>query len=61
MQVTLLSRMMFSAVHGIISLGLKERLVAVPLRSLHRQARQFVTTHLVGLGIGVGTRALKSS
>jgi hypothetical protein len=29
-EVALLARMMFSAVHGIISLGLEERMVAVP-------------------------------
>src|ERR1700734_3322618 len=34
-EVSLLARMMFSAVHGIISLGLEERLVAVPPESLH--------------------------
>src|ERR1700734_2375315 len=34
-EVALLARMMFSAVHGIISLGLEERLVAVPPESLH--------------------------
>jgi AcrR family transcriptional regulator len=50
-EVALLARMMFSAVHGIISLGLEERLVAVPPQSLHRHVSQFVTTHLRGLGI----------
>jgi AcrR family transcriptional regulator len=50
-EVALLARMMFSAVHGIISLGLEERLVAVPPNSLRRQVAQFVKTHLIGLGI----------
>jgi AcrR family transcriptional regulator len=50
-EVALLARMMFSAVHGIISLGLEERLVAVPPKSLRRQVLQFVKTHLIGLGI----------
>ncbi len=36
--VALLSRMMFSAVHGIISLGLEERMVAVPPERL-RESR----------------------
>ncbi len=36
-EVALLARLMFSAVHGIISLGLEERLVAVPPASLRRQ------------------------
>jgi AcrR family transcriptional regulator len=50
-EVALLSRMMFSAVHGIISLGLEERMVAVPPESLRQQLAQFVDTHLKGLGI----------
>lgn len=49
--VALLARMMFSAVHGIISLGLEERLVAVPPNSLRFQVAQFVETHLTGMGI----------
>jgi AcrR family transcriptional regulator len=50
-EVALLSRMMFSAVHGIISLGLEERMVAVPPEKLRQQLAQFVDTHLAGLGI----------
>ena len=50
-EVALLARTMFTAVHGIISLGLEERLVAVPPQDLHRHVAQFVTTHLIGLGI----------
>ena len=50
-QVALLARMMFSAVHGIISLGLEERMVAVPPEKLRQQLAQFVDTHLAGLGI----------
>jgi AcrR family transcriptional regulator len=53
-EVSLLARMMFSAVHGIISLGLEERLVAVPPESLHFQVTQFVETHLAGMGIVSG-------
>jgi len=49
--VALLSRIMFSAVHGIISLGLEERMVAVAPESLRHQVAQFVDTHLKGLGI----------
>lgn len=49
--VALLSRMMFSAVHGIISLGLEERMVAVPPERLRHQVSQFVDTHLRGFGI----------
>jgi len=58
-QVALLARMMFSAVHGIISLGLEERMVAVPPEKLRHQLTQFVDTHLVGLGIM--TRGSESS
>jgi AcrR family transcriptional regulator len=50
-EVALLARTMFSAVHGIISLGLEERMVAVPPDKLRRQLAQFVATHLAGLGI----------
>jgi AcrR family transcriptional regulator len=58
-EVALLARMMFSAVHGIISLGLEQRLVAVPPTSLRRQVLQFVQTHLIGLGIDpAGKRAV---
>ena len=53
-EVALLARMMFSAVHGIISLGLEERMVAVPPEKLRQQLAQFVDTHLTGLGIPLG-------
>jgi AcrR family transcriptional regulator len=53
-EVALLARMMFSAVHGIISLGLEERMVAVPPERLRHQLAQFVDTHLAGLGIPLG-------
>ena len=52
-EVALLARMMFSAVHGIISLGLEERMVAVPPEKLRQQLAQFVDTHLAGLGIAI--------
>src|SRR4051812_47116937 len=52
-EVALLARMMFSAVHGIISLGLEERMVAVPPEKLRQQLAQFVDTHLSGLGISL--------
>lgn len=53
-EVALLSRMMFSAVHGIISLGLEERMVAVPPEMLRERLTQFVDTHLAGLGVARG-------
>lgn len=51
-QVVLLARTMFSAVHGIISLGIEERLVAVPPQMLRHQVELFIATYLAGLGIG---------
>lgn len=53
-EVALLARLMFSAVHGIISLGLEERAVAVPAENLRQQIVQFIDTHLAGLGITTG-------
>jgi AcrR family transcriptional regulator len=50
-EIALQARMMFSAAHGIISLGLEERMVAVPPERLRQQVAQFVDTHLAGLGI----------
>ncbi|MFB9266704.1 TetR/AcrR family transcriptional regulator [Bradyrhizobium erythrophlei] len=49
--IALLARMMFSAVHGIISLGLEERMVAVPPQQLRERLAQFIDTHLAGLGV----------
>lgn len=53
-EVALLARLMFSAVHGIITLGLEERMVAVPADNLRQQIAQFIDTHLAGLGITTG-------
>ncbi len=50
-KIALLSRTLFSAVHGIISLGLEERMVAVPPQLLRQQVTQFLDAHLVGLGV----------
>jgi AcrR family transcriptional regulator len=50
-EIALLSRTLFSAVHGIISLGLEERMVAVPPQMLRQQVTQFLDAHLLGLGI----------
>ena len=59
--IALLARILFSAVHGIISLGLEERMVAVPPEALRQQLEQFVDTHLAGLGIlPVRTQPLRS-
>ena len=50
-KIALLSRTLFSAVHGIISLGLEERMIAVPPQMLRQQVTQFLDAHLLGLGI----------
>jgi AcrR family transcriptional regulator len=50
-KIALLSRTLFSAVHGIISLGLEDRMVAVPRQMLRQQVEQFLDAHLAGLGI----------
>jgi len=50
-KIALLSRTLFSAVHGIISLGLEERMIAVPPQMLRQQVEQFLDAHLAGLGI----------
>jgi len=50
-EIALQARMMFSAVHGIIALGLEERMVAVPPKKLRQQVAQFVDTYLAGLGV----------
>ena len=55
-EIALQARMMFSAVHGIISLGLEERMVAVPPEKLRDQLAQFVDTYLIGLGVTTRTR-----
>jgi AcrR family transcriptional regulator len=49
-EVALIARTMFSAVHGIISLGLEDRMIAVPSVKLRQQLAQFVDAQLVGLG-----------
>jgi AcrR family transcriptional regulator len=50
-EVALIARTMFSAVHGVISLGLEERMVAVPPEKLRQQLAQFVDAQLAGLGV----------
>ena len=52
-EVALLARMMFSAVHGIILLGLEERIVAVPPEKLATGSRNS-WTRVWSLGIAIG-------
>ena len=48
----MLARTLFSAAHGIVTLGLEERLVAVPLPHLRRQLGLFVDAFEAGLRHG---------
>jgi AcrR family transcriptional regulator len=52
-ELVLIARSMFSAAHGIISLGLEDRMVAVPSANLRQQLAQFVDAQLEGLGARV--------
>jgi AcrR family transcriptional regulator len=52
-ELALIARTMFSAVHGIISLGLEDRMVAVPPARLRQQLAQFVDAQLAGLGASI--------
>jgi len=60
-EMAMLARLMFSAAHGIISLGLEDRMVAVPPENLRQQLAQFVDTYLAGLGIAPGERKNRGS
>lgn len=48
-QVAMQARTMFSAAHGIITLGLEERLIAVQPDRLRDQLKVFVDTYVAGL------------
>jgi len=48
-QVAMQARTMFSAAHGIITLGLEERLIAVRPDRLREQLKVFVDTYVAGL------------
>lgn len=50
--LTLLSRTLFSAVHGVIMLGLEEKLVAVPAAALDGQIETLVRA--IGKGLTTG-------
>ncbi len=43
------SRTLFAAVHGIVSMSMEDRLVAVPLEELEDQLRLFVETFVKGM------------
>jgi transcriptional regulator, TetR family len=41
---------LFSAVHGIVALGLEEKLVAMPVSAVESELEAFVRAYLAGLG-----------
>lgn len=43
------ARTLFSAVHGIVTLGLEEKIVAMPIAALEDELAAFVKTYLAGL------------
>ena len=47
----MLARTLFSAVHGIGSRGLEDRLVAVPAAELEGQLAHFVNVFVAGLAV----------
>ncbi len=49
--VAMLARTLFSAVHGIIALGLEDRLVAVPPADLNSQVSRFIEVFVAGLAV----------
>jgi AcrR family transcriptional regulator len=48
----LLARTLFSAVHGVIALGLEEKVVAVPVEALEKQVGKLVRALCAGLTSG---------
>jgi AcrR family transcriptional regulator len=55
-KVAMLASTLFSAAHGIIMLGIEERMIGVPPKLLAAQLSSFVDTHLRGLGIDPDSR-----
>ena len=49
LSLALLPRTLFAAVHGIVTIGLEERLVAVPLSALEAQIEWLVRATCRGL------------
>ena len=44
------ARTLFSAVHGIVAIGIEQKLVAFPETSIEAEIELFVRTYLAGLG-----------
>ncbi len=48
-EISLQTKIIFSAVHGIITICLQERIIEAPIEQLERQLQQFVKTYVQGL------------
>ena len=48
-QLSVTARSMFSAVHGMVALGLEQKLIAVPLEALRSEVATIVTAMVAGL------------
>ena len=48
-EISLQTKFIFSAVHGIITICLQERIIEAPIEQLERQLQQFVRTYVQGL------------
>ena len=48
-QLSVTARSMFSAVHGMVALGLEQKLIAVPLEALRSEVATIVTAMVTGL------------
>jgi AcrR family transcriptional regulator len=51
------ARILFSAVHGIVALGIEEKLVALPASAIDAELASFVRTYLKGLAALKGARS----
>jgi AcrR family transcriptional regulator len=49
-QLSVTARSLFSAVHGMVSLGLEQKLIAVPIAVLRREIATIVKAMITGLG-----------
>jgi hypothetical protein len=54
-QLGVTARSLFSAVHGMVALGLEQKLVAVPVEALRQEIATIVTAMVKGLTAEVGT------
>ncbi|MGC2778323.1 MAG: WHG domain-containing protein [Bradyrhizobium sp.] len=56
--ISVTARSLFSAVHGMVALGLEQKLVAVPLAALRQQIAVMVRAMVAGLSGQAGTGAM---